>query len=311
MARLLAGILTGAAALSLVATAAAQTAGAAAEAGRAGETFAVWPGPPPGASVDLPPEADTTTEAGDLVAGRRVIRLGNVSTPTVTVYRPPAALATGTGVVICPGGGHRILAMDLEGSEVAEWLNSLGVTAFVLKYRVPSRPGREHRWEAAVEDAQRAMSVVRTRAAEFGVDPTRLGILGFSAGGETAGLTAFLDGRQYAPVDAADGASFRPDFVLLAYAAGMATQDGTALRDYVTITPQSPPTFIIQAQDDFVPVQNALRLGLALKEQQVPFELHVYAEGGHGYGLRETAQPVTTWHHRAAAWMKMRGLLAR
>lgn len=277
----------------------------------AAATFAVWPGPPPGGPVDLPPEADTSTAASDLVAGRPVIRLGNVTTPTITVYRAPADRATGTGVVICPGGGHRILAMDLEGSEVAAWLNDLGVTAFVLKYRVPSRQDRAHRWEAAVEDAHRAMSLVRSRAAEFGVDPARLGILGFSAGGETAGLTAFAGTRRYPRIDAVDDVPFRPDFAILAYAAGMATPEGTSLRDYVSIAPTSPPTFLVHAQDDFVPVQNAVEVFLALKQHDVPAELHIYASGGHGYGLRETREPVTTWHHRAADWLRARGLLAR
>lgn len=275
------------------------------------DTFTVWPGTPPGAPASLPPEVDTTAGGGERVAGRSVIRLGNVTTPTLTVYKPAGGTANGTAVVICPGGGHRILAMDLEGSEAAAWLNSLGVTAFVLKYRVPTRPGAEHRWDAAVEDGQRAMSLVRSRAAEFGIDPGRLGMLGFSAGGETAGLTAFLRDRRYARIDAVDDVPYRPDFVMLGYAAGMVTEDGTALRDYVAVTPASPPTFIVQAQDDFVPVQNALRLGLALKQHGVPFELHVYAAGGHGYGLRETEAPVTTWHHRAADWLRARGLLTR
>jgi acetyl esterase/lipase len=199
------------------------------------ESFPVWPGQPPGETASLPPEADTSTADSDKVAGRSVIRLGNVSTPTLTVYPAPVGIATGAAVVVCPGGGHRILAMDLEGSEVAAWLNAQGVTAFVLKYRVPARdPGP--RWRAAVDDAQRAMSVVRSRATSFGVDPSRIGMLGFSAGGETAGLTALLPERQYTPVDAVDQVPYRPDFVILAYAAGMATQDGTALRDYVRVT---------------------------------------------------------------------------
>lgn len=274
------------------------------------ETFPVWPGQPPGETATLPPEADTSTADSDKVAGRTVIRLGNVSTPTLTVHPAPAGIATGAAVVVCPGGGHRILAMDLEGSEVAAWLNAQGVTAFVLKYRVPARePGP--RWRVAVDDAQRAMSLVRSRAASFGVDPSRIGILGFSAGGETAGLTALLPERQYAPVDAVDQVPYRPDFVILAYAAGMATQDGTGLREYVRVTKDTPPMFLVHAQDDFVPVQNSVLLFLALKAAGVPSELHVYAAGGHGYGLRETDSPVTTWHHRAAAWMKASGWLTR
>lgn len=274
------------------------------------EVLPIWPAQPPGETGTLPQEADTSTADSDKVAGLTVIRLGNVSTPTLTVYPAPAHIATGAAVVICPGGGHRILAMDLEGSEVAAWLNAQGVTAFVLKYRVPARePGP--RWRAAVDDAQRAISLVRSRAASFGIDPARIGILGFSAGGEAAGLTALLPARQYTAVDAVDQVPYRPDFVVLAYATGMATRDGAGLHEYIHVTKDTPPMFLVHAQDDFVPVQNSVLLFLALKAAGVPSELHVYAAGGHGYGLRETAQPVTTWHHRAAAWMKASGWLAR
>ena len=145
-------------------------------------TLDVWPGTPPGETKPLPPEADQTKDTDKLIAGRRIIKLGNVSRPQLAVFRPAREKDTGAAVVICPGGGFNILAYDLEGTEVAEWLNSLGVTGIVLKYRVPARDP-ERRWLAAVQDAQRAMSIVRSHAGDWGIDPKRIGILGFSAGG--------------------------------------------------------------------------------------------------------------------------------
>jgi len=273
------------------------------------EVLRVWPDAPPGDATTLPPEADTSNGVSDLVAGRSVIRLGNVTTPTLTVYPAPAARATGAAVVICPGGGHRILAMDIEGSEVAAWLNGLGVTAFVLKYRVPARtPGPRGR--AAVEDAQRAISLVRSQAARHRIDPARIGVLGFSAGGEAAGVAAIQPTRQYPATDTVDAVSHRPDFAILAYPAWLANDAGTGLRDGLTVSRDTPPMFLVQAQDDFVPVANSVQMFLALKAHGVPAELHVYAAGGHGYGLRATTQPVTTWQHRAADWLKASGWLS-
>ena len=143
----------------------------------------LWPGKPPGDTQELPPEADTTKPNGNMVAGKRVMRIGNVSTPTISVFKPAPGKETGAAVVICPGGGHSILAWDLEGTEVAEWLTSIGVTGIVLKYRVPARV-KATNYFAAVQDAQRAVSLVRSRASELGIDPKRIGIGGFSAGGQ-------------------------------------------------------------------------------------------------------------------------------
>ncbi|WP_220498035.1 alpha/beta hydrolase [Rhodopirellula sp. JC639] len=269
----------------------------------------VWPGTPPGETKTLPAEADQTKPEDRLIAGRRIIKLGNVSTPQIAVYRPPAEQSNGTAVVICPGGGHHILAYDLEGTEVAEWLNKLGVTAIVLKYRVPARDP-ERRWRAAVQDAQRAMSLVRSRADEWKIDPEKIGILGFSAGGETAGLTAiFQEDRRYEAVDKVDQVSIRPNFALLIYAAGMVEKGTTQLHDYITINQDTPPMFFAHAFDDRVSAHNCLTLAGALKEAGVPAELHVYATGGHGYGLRVTDQPVTRWPEQAASWMKTMKLI--
>jgi acetyl esterase/lipase len=149
----------------------------------------IWPGKPPGETKELPAEVDLTKDTDKLIAGKRIIKLGNVSTPQIAVYKPEKSKDTGASVIICPGGGHHILAYDLEGTEVAEWLNTIGVTGIVLKYRVPFR-NPDKRWGAAVADAQRAVSQVRSKAAEWNLDPKRIGICGFSAGGETAGLTS-------------------------------------------------------------------------------------------------------------------------
>ncbi len=274
----------------------------------------VWPGKPPGETKPLPPEADQTKDTDKLIAGARIIKLGNVSTPQLAVYRPAKDKDTGASVVICPGGGFNILAYDLEGTEVATWLNSIGVTAIVLKYRVPFRDPQK-RWLAAVQDTQRAMSIVRSRAAEWQLDPKRIGLLGFSAGGVAAGYTAlFGAARQYDALDATDQVSSRPDFALLIYTAYFVERGQNALNPNLpfAITKEAPPMFFVHAFDDGVPVQNALLLAAELKKVEVPVEVHVYDTGGHGYGLRHVPElPVTTWPKRAEEWLARRGLLKR
>lgn len=271
----------------------------------------VWPDKPPGETKAFPPEADTTKADGRMVAGRRVIRLGNVTTPQLAVFRPAKERDTGAAVVICPGGGFNILAYDLEGTEVADWLNTIGVTGIVLKYRVPFRDPQK-RWLAAVQDAQRAMSLTRSRAREWGIDPQRIGILGFSAGGATAALTSILlDDRQYPAADAIDRVSSRPDFSLLIYTGGALVDRGaTELRGDVKVPAGVPPMFFVHAFDDNVPVFASLLLAAEVKKVGGSAEVHVYDAGGHGYGLRPVAElPVTTWPKRAEEWLARRGLL--
>lgn len=269
----------------------------------------VWPERPPGETKELPPEQDVNKPEDKLIGGRPIVKLTNVSTPQIAVYRPAEDKQTGTAIVICPGGGHHILAYDHEGTEVAEWLNGLGVTAIVLKYRVPARE-TTHRWQAAVQDAQRTMSLVRSKADELGVDPERIGILGFSAGGETAGLTAlFLEDRKYGAIDQIDQVSSRPDFAVLVYPGNFIDKDTGKLRDYIRVTKEMPPTFFVHSQDDNVPVQNSLLLALELKDAGVPTELHIYATGGHGFGMRDTGEPVNTWPERCEEWMRRQGWL--
>lgn len=275
-------------------------------------TMNIWPAKAPGETKELPPEADLTKDTDKLIAGRRIIKLGNVSTPQIAVYRPEKSKDTGASVIICPGGGHNILAYDLEGTEVADWLNSLGVTGIVLKYRVPARDANK-RWIGAVQDAQRAVSLVRSKAAEWKLDPNRIGICGFSAGGETAGLTSlFFDDRQYAGVDDVDKVSSKPNFAILIYPGGLDVKGQVALKDYIKVTKEACPMFLVHAFDDPVTAQNSLLLSVELKKAGVPTELHLYDTGGHGYGLRQVpTMPVTTWPKRCEEWMARRGLLQK
>lgn len=270
----------------------------------------IWPGTPPGETKTLPPEADQTKAADKLIAGRRIIKLGNVSTPQIAVYRPAKNKDSGTSVIICPGGGFNILAYDLEGTEVAEWLNSVGVTGIVLKYRVPAR-NPQKRWLAAVQDAQRTLSLVRSQAGEWGLDPSRIGILGFSAGGATAAFAGMLsEQRQYTAADAVDRVSCRPDFALVIYPGALVERDRTTLNPEVVVPRDPPPMFLVQTFDDPVSVHNTLLFAGELKKAGGSAEVHVYDVGGHGYGLRYVAElPVTTWPKRAEEWFARRGLL--
>ena len=267
-------------------------------------TIAVWPGAAPGAVANPPAEADTTTAKDNLIAGRPVVRLGNVSTPTLTLYLPKGQ-NTGAAVVVFPGGGYKILAIDLEGAEVCDWLNSAGITCLVLKYRVPAS-GPYPKSAAALEDAQRALGLVRLHAADWGVDPNRIGVLGFSAGAHlAAALSTHFDQRLYEPLAAADKTSCRPDFAVIVYPGYLALADKDfAPNPDIVPSEKTPPQFIVQAEDDPVHVENAMVYFMALKNAKVAAELHIYAEGGHGYGLRRTALPVTTWPQAVETWLR-------
>jgi acetyl esterase/lipase len=267
-------------------------------------TIHIWPGAAPGAPTDLPPEADTTTPKDNLIAGKPLMRLGNVSVPTLTLYKPTGN-NSGAAVVVFPGGGYKILAIDLEGTEVCDWLNSVGVTCLLLKYRVPGT-GPYPKSPSALQDAQRAMGLVRQHAAEWGIDPHRIGVLGFSAGGHlAAAISTHFDKRVYDPIDAADSLSCRPDFAVVIYPGGLAPADKNfAPNPDIVPTEDTPPTFIVQAEDDPVHVENALVYFQQLKNAKVPAELHIYAQGGHGYGLRRTALPVTTWPQSVETWLR-------
>lgn len=274
-------------------------------------TIPVWPGIAPGAPVNPPAEADLTTAKDKLIAGRPLVHLGNVSTPTLTLYAAKGnASGHGPAVVVFPGGGYNILAIDLEGTEVCDWLTASGINCVLLKYRVPNT-GPYPKSAAALQDAQRAIGLVRLHAAEWGIDPKRVGVLGFSAGGHlAAAISTHFDRRLYDPIDAADKLSCRPDFAVVVYPGYLALADKNfAPNADINPTADTPPTFIVQAEDDPVHVENAVVYFLALKNAKVPAELHVYAQGGHGYGLRRTALPVTTWPQSVETWLHTIGFL--
>jgi acetyl esterase/lipase len=270
----------------------------------------LWPAGAPDETKPIGEEADLTKPDEGLIAGKRLIRLGNVSKPTITVYPAPAEGNTGTAVVVCPGGAYHILALDLEGSEVCEWLNSIGVTGILLKYRVPAREGRE-RHAAALQDVQRAMGLVREHAKEWGIATDRIGVLGFSAGGHLAAmLSTNYAKRSYERVDAADDLSCRPDFSVLIYPAYLGQKDKpSVLSEQLPVDGKTPPAFIAMTQDDPVDVRSAFVYSAALNEARVPVELHVYPKGGHGYGLRKTELPVTSWPDRLKDWLSSSQLL--
>ncbi len=267
-------------------------------------TLRVWPQSAPGGAGQAGPEVDTTTAKDNLIAGKPLVRLGNVSIPTLTLYSPKGK-NTGAAVVVFPGGGYHILAIDLEGTEVCDWLNSAGITCVLLKYRVPDS-GPYPKSSAALQDAQRAMGIVRAHAAEWKIDPNRVGVLGFSAGAHLgAALSTHFDQRLYSPIDAADQLSCRPDFAVIVYPGYLAiAEQNFAANADIKVTDKTPPSFIVQAEDDGVHVENATVYFLALKNAKVPAELHIYAEGGHGYGLRRTALPVTAWPQLVETWLK-------
>jgi len=270
----------------------------------------LWPQTAPGDKGELGEEHDTTKASDGLVAGKTVIRTGNVSRPTITICRPPKEKDTGAAVVVCPGGGYYILAMDLEGTEIVEWLNSIGVTGILLKYRVPVRADRE-RYDAPLQDVQRAMGLARKNAKAWGIDPQRLGVMGFSAGGHlSAALSCNYEKRNYEAIDDADQLSSRPDFVMLVYPAYLTLEkERDKVSPELKITAQTPPTFIVQSQDDPVPIDGSLFYYRALKDAKVKVEMHLYPTGGHGYGLRPTAEPITGWPKLAEQWLKNSGWL--
>jgi len=266
----------------------------------------VWPGKVPGEDGSIGPERFQDQKPGE----KPVKRLTNVTHPTLSVFRPARDRDTGAAVVICPGGGYSILAWDLEGEEVAAWLNTIGVTGIVLKYRVPRRKGQQGNLPQ-LQDAQRALSLVRSKADEWWLDANRIGMLGFSAGGHlAASLATHFDERVYPPIDKIDKVSCRPDFAVLVYPGGMDKKnDPTSPIAHVSAT--TPPMFLAHASDDSVSPRNSVDMYLALKNARVPAELHVYSSGGHGFGLRATEHPCTTWPKRCEEWLRDQKILTR
>ena len=274
----------------------------------------IWTGTVPDPHPTPEPEY-RRIEPDHLVGGKSVALVYNVSQPTMTVYRPEGT-NTGVALIVFPGGGYQLLAMDLEGTEICDWLTSRGITGVLLKYRVPSKKvGPYGEAPMALEDAQRTLSLVRYHAAEWNIDPHKIGVIGFSAGGHLVTATGtHFNKRAYAEVDAADKVSCRPDFAVALYPGHLWNDEDKVdqLNPNVPVSNQTPPTFIVQAEDDPVDnVNNSLAYYLALKKAKVPAEIHLYAHGGHGFGLRRTNLPITGWPQLVETWMGTLGLTSK
>ena len=299
----------------------------------------IWPGAAPDPQPVAGPEYDKSSGKNDLIGGRPVVEVGNVTRPTMTVYSPDGK-NTGAAVVVFPGGGYQILAIDLEGTEVCDWLTSKGITCVLLKYRVTNvgpypKSGPYPESPMALEDAQRAVGLVRFHAGEWHIDPHKIGVLGFSAGGHlSAAISTHFSKRLYPAVDAADKVSCRPDFAVPIYpghlslsAAEWDAKQGTkkfvvshlatadqqlGLNPEITVTSQTPPTFLLQDEDDHVDsVNDSLAYYIALKNAGVPVEMHLYAQGGHAFGMRRTKFPVTRWPELVETWLGTIGMIAQ
>jgi len=279
----------------------------------------IWPGVVPDARPFMGPEVTETVGKQSLVAGRPWVAVEKVSQPTMTVYSPTGK-NTGAAVVVFPGGGYEILAIDLEGTEACDWLTSKGITCVLLKYRVPAPRSRPN-WGAfpqspmALEDAQRTVGLVRLHAAEWHIDPHKIGVLGFSAGGHlVAAMSVHFAQRLYPIVDAADNESCRPDFAVAIYPGHLSFGKGTLelnpdIRTH--ISSQTPPTFLLQNEDDNVDsVEDSLSYYVGLKKAGVPVEMHLYAQGGHAFGLRRTKFPVTAWPQLVETWLGTIGMIS-
>ncbi|HEY4146999.1 alpha/beta hydrolase [Pinirhizobacter sp.] len=276
----------------------------------------IWPGTPP--DPKSLPGSEYARTGTTTIGGKTITGVYNVSKPTMTLYAPTGE-NTGAAIVVFPGGGFQGLAMDLEGTDVCDWLTTKGVTCILLKYRVPGIP---YEWQCdcrphnlqlsmpSLQDAQRTIRLVRSRAAEWHIDPHKVGVLGFSAGGYlVAEVSTNFKRRTYAPVDPADKESSRPDFALAIYPGHIATDDDT-LNPNVPVSHETPPTFVLQAEDDHVDgVNQAQVYYAALKNADVPVEMHLYPHGGHAFGLRPTSNPITHWPALAETWMSSIGMI--
>lgn len=269
----------------------------------------LWPGSAPG-------EKEGTVGEEKAEPGKEpmpIIRVHNVSVPTLSVFQPAPEnreKAAGACVVIFPGGGYNILAYNHEGTEIAHWLNSIGVTAVVVKYRVPRRAGLEKHL-APLQDAQRAMRLVRKNAEAWKIDPKKIGALGFSAGGHlTLMLATHYDENVYEPVDEIDKISARPDFaapIYLAYALGEKVDQKRVdlpLEESIKVDAQTPPMFLSICDDDPIGPMGSVQLYMALRKNGIPCELHVFVKGGHGYGIRNDKGPAARWHVLCGDWLR-------
>ena len=277
----------------------------------------IWPGTAPDESGNIGEERFLMSPKLDrkqVEVTEPTQMITDVTKPTLTIYQPAKDKNTGTAMLICPGGGYYNLYWQLEGEEVAAWLNSIGVTGIILKYRVPRRPDEPKKDEPArrpLQDAQRAVSVVRSKANEWGIDPQRIGIIGFSAGGHLAVATATnFDKRTYEPIDDVDKISCRPDFAIPVYSGYLKSKDKDELAPGLRIPTGTPPIFLAHGGDDIVssPEQSVF-MYLALKRAGVSAELHIYATATHDFGVRTSDHPYSTWTESCARWLRHQGLL--
>jgi acetyl esterase/lipase len=279
----------------------------------------IWPaGKMPDALSNVEPESVKTRT--ELVAGKPWTEIDHVSQPTMTIYSPKIK-NTGVAVIVFPGGGFNVLAIDLEGTEICEWLASQGITGILLKYRVPDSGPAWHddchcnihpKAPTALQDAQRTIGLIRLNASKWGINPNKIGVIGFSAGGYMVPLlSTHFKKRAYSPMDAADKESCRPDFAIALYPGHMEKKKREfVLNSEIIFTKETPPTFIVQAENDPMDnINNSLLYYIGLKNAGVPIEMHLYAEGGHAFGLRRTKFPITEWPQLVAIWLKTIGML--
>ena len=260
------------------------------------EEIRLWPGGAPGSEGKTAPEAVNTTDG--------IRRISSIHNPSITAYLPAADSATGAAVIILPGGGHRYLSIDTEGHWVAKWLSDRGIAAFVLKYRLAREEGSTYRVEVhALQDVQRAMRLVRSRSGQWNLSRDRVGVLGFSAGGDVAARAAMsFDAGKPDASDEVERQSSRPDFQALIYP-GSSGADATPPKD-------APPAFLCVAFDDRGPAATALSLTQKFRDAGINAELHIYSRGGHGFGMRDRPLPITSWAVRFQEWMGDHGFLA-
>ena len=277
----------------------------------------IWPnGAPDMAGIAQPSESVLTKDTPEALAGRTSEAVFDVSSPTMTVF-PPKGKNTGVAMIVFPGGGFKVLAITIEGTEICDWLTAKGITCILSKYRVPKS---NHYWDddchcavtpkvpRALQDAQRTIKLVRSRARELNLDPRKIGVIGFSAGGYLVAQTSNIFQPSYKPVDAVDALSSRPDFAIAVYPGHLCRK--ASLNPSIHVTKRTPPTFLLQAWDDPVdPVCNSTVYAKALSDAGVPTEVHLFARGGHAFGLRHKDHPLAMWPSLVESWLKERGIL--
>ncbi len=280
------------------------------------QVLELWPGQVPDETGGIGPERVRMSPGLDrkqVEVTERTRLITDVTKPSITIFRPPRDKDTGTAVLICPGGGYWDLYWQLEGEEVAAWANSLGMTGIMLKYRVPRRPD-EPKGEPArrpLQDAQRAIRLVRSNAAAWGLGPQRIGIIGFSAGGHLAiaAATSF-ETQTYKAVDDLDKISCRPDFAILAYPGYLKAKDKDEIAPGLRIPAGTPPVFLAHGGEDIISSpEQSLFLYLALKRAGIPAELHIYATAAHDFGVRRSEHPCSTWTQACENWLRYQGFL--